>query len=174
MADAGSGATGRTKSLGRLARSVAIITHRPVMGSLRSSGNYGDSSSMASSGQHHQIISWWKEGRLELERCASTQIRGGAEIRAELMPRATCVVEWDGKPGENAPTNGVGPEGSPPWQAASVPPGDGTTQTSIGRKFATALDVEALCQTPRGGLAAIGRSEERRVGKECRSRWSPD
>src|SRR5256885_16808310 len=25
----------------------------------------------------------------------------------------------------------------------------------------------------RGELQAIGRSEERRVGKECRSRWSP-
>ena len=24
-----------------------------------------------------------------------------------------------------------------------------------------------------GGLRALGRSEERRVGKECRSRWSP-
>ena len=23
------------------------------------------------------------------------------------------------------------------------------------------------------GLATVGRSEERRVGKECRSRWSP-
>ena len=27
--------------------------------------------------------------------------------------------------------------------------------------------------TPRGTIAAEGRSEERRVGKECRSRWSP-
>src|SRR5215469_3904606 len=32
------------KSLGRLARSVAMITHRPVIGSLRSSGNVGESS----------------------------------------------------------------------------------------------------------------------------------
>ena len=31
------------------------------------------------------------------------------------------------------------------------------------------LDVEACAQT----LEAIVRSEERRVGKECRSRWSP-
>ena len=69
---------------------------------------------------------------MELERCASTQIGGGAEIRAELMPRATCVVEWDGKPEKNVPRNGVGP----PWQAASVPPGHGTTQTSIVRRGA--------------------------------------
>src|SRR3712207_8895712 len=34
-----------------------------------------------------------------------------------------------------------------------------------------------ICDVGPGGLAAIapipGRSEERRVGKECRSRWSP-
>ena len=44
----------------------------------------------------------------------------------------------------------------------------------IGRKFA-----EALAEKARAGVAvkvildAVGRSEERRVGKECRSRWSP-
>src|SRR3982751_6641263 len=58
MAVAGCGTICRTKSLGRLARSVAIMTHRPVMGSLRSSGNYGDSSEVVSSGSQHPIISW--------------------------------------------------------------------------------------------------------------------
>ena len=29
------------------------------------------------------------------------------------------------------------------------------------------------CMKPGGGGAPSGRSEERRVGKECRSRWSP-
>ena len=35
--------------------------------------------------------------------------------------------------------------------------------------------VEALCSTERsaGAAQALCRSEERRVGKECRSRWSP-
>ena len=33
--------------------------------------------------------------------------------------------------------------------------------------------AEALLATAMGLLAAIPRSEERRVGKECRSRWSP-
>src|SRR5256885_8688000 len=28
-------------------------------------------------------------------------------------------------------------------------------------------------QTPHAGLIVLWRSEERRVGKECRSRWSP-
>src|SRR5690349_22113649 len=37
----------------------------------------------------------------------------------------------------------------------------------------------ALGNRPRGPIAGVGslpprRSEERRVGKECRSRWSPD
>ena len=27
---------------------------------------------------------------------------------------------------------------------------------------------------PTGDMIAVDRSEERRVGKECRSRWSPD
>src|SRR5437763_14144443 len=39
------GGTGcRIKSLGRFARSVAMITHRPVIGSLRNSGKLGNSS----------------------------------------------------------------------------------------------------------------------------------
>src|SRR5690606_40396499 len=38
--------------------------------------------------------------------------------------------------------------------------------------LASALLGEAAPQVP--DLAAVGRSEERRVGKECRARWSPD
>ena len=33
--------------------------------------------------------------------------------------------------------------------------------------------VEAALEKVRPMLKADGRSEERRVGKECRSRWSP-
>ena len=32
---------------------------------------------------------------------------------------------------------------------------------------------EIFSQDFRVSMAALGRSEERRVGKECRSRWSP-
>src|SRR2546426_12296123 len=39
-------------------------------------------------------------------------------------------------------------------------------------KTTLALHVVAEAQQ-RGGMAAFVRSEERRVGKECRSRWSP-
>src|SRR5205807_6672930 len=43
------GGTGcRMKSLGRLARSVAMMTHRPVIGSLRNSGKSRDSSGVSS------------------------------------------------------------------------------------------------------------------------------
>src|SRR5271166_3123396 len=33
--------------------------------------------------------------------------------------------------------------------------------------------VKTVCQAPAKGLSRWSRSEERRVGKECRSRWSP-
>ena len=35
------------------------------------------------------------------------------------------------------------------------------------------LDSYIIATTPRGTLFVPIRSEERRVGKECRSRWSP-
>src|SRR6266699_4027259 len=43
-------------------------------------------------------------------------------------------------------------------------------------RSATQIDAEALAHAPRLRVVAragVGRSEERRVGKECRSRWSP-
>ena len=40
----------------------------------------------------------------------------------------------------------------------------GSAGEMIGQSFAPAIA---------GGLVGLGRSEERRVGKECRSRWSP-
>src|SRR6476646_11189751 len=35
------------------------------------------------------------------------------------------------------------------------------------------IDQEAVAEPIADRDAAVGRSEERRVGKECRSRWSP-
>ena len=35
------------------------------------------------------------------------------------------------------------------------------------------LEIEELPDDELGGLGGLQRSEERRVGKECRSRWSP-
>src|SRR2546422_9457307 len=38
----------------------------------------------------------------------------------------------------------------------------------------TLLEILSTLLLPTGGRASVcGRSEERRVGKECRSRWSP-
>src|SRR5260370_26618368 len=39
--------------------------------------------------------------------------------------------------------------------------------------FATDLDPRALAIAREGAYPSTLRSEERRVGKECRSRWSP-
>ena len=46
------------KSLGRLARSVAMMTHRPVIGSLRNSGNWGNPSAVNSRIEQEMIIAW--------------------------------------------------------------------------------------------------------------------
>ena len=46
-------------------------------------------------------------------------------------------------------------------------------QTTVPAEFT--ISKEKLMDKIKGGWAGqtIGRSEERRVGKECRSRWSP-
>src|SRR6266404_9595647 len=42
------------------------------------------------------------------------------------------------------------------------------------RRFRTDNDIDGMMDEALGALAFLARSEERRVGKECRSRWSPD
>src|SRR2546430_5881757 len=51
------------------------------------------------------------------------------------------------------------------WKAADIDPAadNGTWYRSIGQGMGAALNT----------AASMNRSEERRVGKECRSRWSP-
>ena len=41
------------------------------------------------------------------------------------------------------------------------------------KPFGDASPIEKLCAEARQYQFAMVRSEERRVGKECRSRWSP-
>src|SRR5256885_11791640 len=63
----------------------------------------------------------------------------------------------------------------------AVPDGDRLLQSGLSRKRGVAVDVVAagaLRQRAddvlgRPDLRIAARSEERRVGKECRSRWSP-
>ena len=46
--------------------------------------------------------------------------------------------------------------------------------SGLGGDFPSAIDVARLqLSDPKGVWLTAGRSEERRVGKECRSRWSP-
>src|SRR3712207_2731364 len=54
------------------------------------------------------------------------------------------------------------------WKQLVVPPSDSGEPLARGRTDA----VVAFCLAVAAALA-IKRSEERRVGKECRSRWSP-
>ena len=55
---------------------------------------------------------------------------------------------------------------------SSVLPGSGRLCCHCGSP-AILRSAEGLCRTHRPGAMAYVRSEERRVGKECRSRWSP-
>ena len=62
------------------------------------------------------------------------------------------------------------PDGSPDlqgvWTNATATPVERSPELGDRRAF---TDEEAAAISK----AALGRSEERRVGKECRSRWSP-
>src|SRR2546430_5538404 len=59
----------------------------------------------------------------------------------------------------------------------SLPPGVPDTLyadlIAIARQYKTRAVLDASGAALREGLPARPRSEERRVGKECRSRWSP-
>src|SRR2546421_11364125 len=58
-------------------------------------------------------------------------------------------------------------------------PGDSTKphplfgDRDLRRALVMATDRERVLRNVFGDLAKVPRSEERRVGKECRSRWSP-
>src|SRR5256885_16894716 len=80
----------------------------------------------------------------------------------------------------------VGGFASQPWQLVLGRAGQGVagallfpatlslinTLYAAGPERNRALAVWSMASA--GGLAAGARSEERRVGKECRSRWAPD
>ena len=57
-------------------------------------------------------------------------------------------------------------------ETIAVPQGDGSTYRLFGYKwFSSATDADITLTLAR--VQNPDRSEERRVGKECRSRWSP-
>src|SRR5205823_15025065 len=51
---------------------------------------------------------------------------------------------------------------------------DGDIASDHGRGTMPANNKILICAVLATGLLLQGRSEERRVGKECRSRWTPD
>src|SRR2546429_5993077 len=57
--------------------------------------------------------------------------------------------------------------------ANHVLPTNGYARSSSGLSVRDFLKVITVQELTRAGLRSLGRSEERRVGKECRSRWSP-
>src|SRR5256886_16237567 len=52
-------------------------------------------------------------------------------------------------------------------------PGEAGISTDVVRRFGATTPILGVCLGHQCIGAAYGRSEERRVGKECRSRWSP-
>ena len=50
---------------------------------------------------------------------------------------------------------------------------DGTTLPSYRGDLVNDIEFSKIARTPNPNRSLRGRSEERRVGKECRSRWSP-
>src|ERR1035437_2203431 len=92
-----------------------------------------------------------------------TSFTAGA-IFAPVMPE---------KPGyEIAAKEAVG--GAKEAAPAAPEPIEKLLQTASVEKGAAAAKKCQACHTfEKGGPNRVGRSEERRVGKECRSRWSP-
>src|SRR2546430_13489089 len=71
---------------------------------------------------------------------------------SDLLAIGTCAT-WGGVPAaEGNPTGAMG------------------LMDFLGKDYKSALGLPVI-NIP--GCAPVGRSEERRVGKECRSRWSP-
>src|SRR5690348_17623824 len=58
-------------------------------------------------------------------------------------------------------------------EAETVDVAGGVRATPGVRRLAAEYDLD-LSKIPASGESGPVRSEERRVGKECRSRWSPD
>src|SRR5256885_9266248 len=59
------------------------------------------------------------------------------------------------------------------WVGSEAARGAEVRETGVQRRMLEAMERAGLW-TNDGPIVAFGRSEERRVGKECRSRWSPD
>src|SRR2546430_8855701 len=70
------------------------------------------------------------------------------------------------------PISLVGASASPSTKAA-IPSSSRSPRPAPSLYPAKASPSKASEDRPKGGILRTHRSEERRVGKECRSRWSP-
>ena len=71
----------------------------------------------------------------------------------------------------SAPHDPTSPESTGPGIAIAIDGPAGSGKSTVSRLLAEALEGGIL---DTGAMyRAVARSEERRVGKECRSRWSP-
>ena len=57
--------------------------------------------------------------------------------------------------------------------AAAVAEATGTSKSDAGKTIDSVFDTITGALKSGDSVQLVGRSEERRVGKECRSRWSP-
>ena len=62
---------------------------------------------------------------------------------------------------------------SPSARTDDTKPQENRSSTDDALRELSAKVAEIQARTGRKQVALVGRSEERRVGKECRSRWSP-
>src|SRR2546430_117713 len=74
-----------------------------------------------------------------------------------------------------APSTGAYDVTSGEWSGLSLASGQSVTMTLTGTidPNATGTLTNAVTVAPPAGVTDTNRSEERRVGKECRSRWAP-
>ena len=103
--------------------------------------------------------------RRHVNRACSPVSRAGCQVAVEFLDPDGHHLElyWDvdqiGSDGRARPENEWRPTASLEEAVRKAPPGQNTTL----------YDADLRARVEAGG----GRSEERRVGKECRSRWSP-
>src|SRR5256885_16719340 len=103
-------------------------------------------------------------------------------MRSAISPRLAIRIFWNmgkrsGINGQQrlqlAPSNARGTEEGPPRTEGVVPlPREAGREGEGAKRLRGCLSTSCAAPCPRRWQAAP-RSEERRVGKECRSRWSP-
>src|SRR5688572_25763391 len=103
----------------------------------------------------------------ELQSFPNRQIELVAAFRSEDVPAARVAVD------EQQALIDEGEESAADFESAELAEVIDDYLAGLGGAVAEADEFVAYFEGGAGGEAAKERSEERRVGKECRSRWSP-